>query len=67
MSEVSNVVAFGFEEVHKKLIEVEKQHSIIALIQEKKDQGFNMQQICDFLNENKIHIDETKKWSLLNG
>jgi IS30 family transposase len=67
MSEINNVAAFGYEEIHKKLIEIQKQHSLIAIIQEKKREGFSIEQICDFLNKNDIHIIEGKKWSLLNG
>ena len=54
--------AFGFEMVEKKLVKVAKEHEAIALIQQMKADGANLQAIANELNNRGITTKRGAKW-----
>ncbi|MBD2152616.1 recombinase family protein [Pseudanabaena sp. FACHB-1277] len=54
--------AYGFTMVEKKLVKVAKEHEAIALIQQMKADGANLQAIADELNNQGITTKRGAKW-----
>ena len=54
--------AFGFKMIEKKLVKVAKEHEAIALIQQMKADGANLQAIADELNNQGITTKRGCQW-----
>jgi DNA invertase Pin-like site-specific DNA recombinase len=54
--------AYGFEMVDKKLVKVGSESEAIALIQQLKADGLNLQAIADYLNDQSIATKRGGKW-----
>ena len=54
--------AYGFTMVEKKLVKVAKEHEAIALIQQMKADGANLQAIADELNNQGITTKRGAQW-----